>query len=154
MVFCGKQSESGLTLLEVMFILIVLGILGLIAAPRIEPVLARQRLASDAQKICWTLRDNRERSIASGSPQSVEFFLYGSSYRLLPNGTLCQLSGGISYDFISIPKNEHNRILLSYNILGTPSQGGTIALKNNFGDKKYIVITPVIGRVRVSDTPP
>jgi copper(I)-binding protein len=41
-----------------------------------------------------------------------------------------------------------------FNPSGTPSSGGTVTIKNKNNQYLYVIVNPVAGRVRISDTYP
>ncbi len=85
------------------------------------------------------------------------------SYRLLFN------TGSDNYQLLSVSnKSEINYLPKGIKIIrtnftdktvsflpsGAPSQGGRVVIENKFGGRRYIIVTPATGRVRISDKPP
>ncbi|MGC8778505.1 MAG: GspH/FimT family protein, partial [Candidatus Caldatribacteriaceae bacterium] len=55
---------------------------------------------------------------------------------------------GIKLYTTNFPSN-----ILYFNSAGTPSCGGTVTIRSG-GERRYIIVTPVTGRVRFSEKPP
>ena len=145
----------GFTLLEVSVVLLVMGIVAAcLAAPAAKHTLARKNLENAAQKLAWEIRGLREEAIAAGIARQVEFFLYSRAYYFSATGRRVELEPGVDFAYITLPRDAYNRIILRFDANGNPNQGGTVALRNSYGEQKCVIILPVIGRVRVSDTPP
>lgn len=158
----GKQmgryvlgTEKGFTFLELVVTLVVIGIIvGCTAAPTVKRTLAKKNLEIASQKLAWEIRGLREEAIALGIARQVEFLLYGRAYYFSATGRRVDLEPGIDFAYITLPRDAYSRIILRFDVNGNPNQGGTIALRNSYGEQKYVVVLPVIGRVRVTDTPP
>jgi type II secretory pathway pseudopilin PulG len=148
-------KTEGFTAVELMAFLVVVGVAVALAVPVFTKTMANSQLKQAADRMAWELRAQQQEAISSGSFRQIEFFYYGGYYQMLkPEKNNVFLPQGITYSYITIPKTGGNRYLLTFNITGGPNLGGTIALKNEFGNQVYVIITPVIGRIRVSDVPP
>lgn len=107
-----------------------------------------------ARKLAEDLRLARQEAIISGEASRVYFFVYSKSYlvRLGEDSLYIELPKGVNYrgttTFPGTPPQVH------FNSLGRPSSGGTVILKSSRGDKLYVIMTPVTGRVRISKEPP
>ncbi|MGI6648339.1 MAG: prepilin-type N-terminal cleavage/methylation domain-containing protein [Bacillota bacterium] len=149
------KHVAGFTLVELLAVLVVLGMVSLMAWPVFNRTLANHQLRQTAEQMAWELRAQQQEAIAFGSSRQIEFSLYGNYYNVLkPELRRVYLPEKIRFHYITIPKTGGNRYLLDFDILGRPNLGGTIALKNEFGSEQYVIITPVIGRIRISDKPP
>lgn len=69
----SRTRASGLTLVELMIAIAVLGILATLAVPSLAERLARQRLASAAETLAMDLAEARVESAASGQALHVVF---------------------------------------------------------------------------------
>ncbi len=116
--------------------------------PRWQLEAAAWRLASD-------LRLAQQVAISTGKTSRVEFRQFNNDYRMwLPEDMeRVRLPEGISYAGNTFPLSSGVR-KVSFTALGAPSQGGTVTLANQRGDKLYVITTPATGRVRVSKDPP
>ena len=155
-IFLKRRDQSGFTLLELVCVLALLGILALIALPRLQPVLQDLELRREAQEMAAVLRQCRSQAVLDNQAVEVRFYPYAKppSYEVSgPEGRESYtLEEGIRYDGISF----------SHGSLGSPtcvffangsSYGGTITL-NQEGNLLYVIVYPQTARVRVSTTPP
>lgn len=69
----GAARLRGLTLVELMIAIAVLGILATLAAPPLAERLARQRLAAAAETLAMDLAEARVEAVASGQPLFLVF---------------------------------------------------------------------------------
>mgnify|MGYP001459484704 CR=1 FL=1 len=69
----GRRRSAGLTLVELMIAIAVLGILATLAVPSLAERLARQRLASAAETLAMDLAEARVEAAASGQALHVVF---------------------------------------------------------------------------------
>lgn len=145
-------QTKGFTLIELLVVLAVTAVLVAVIWPHIT-VLSRWKVQTAAASIVSDLRLARQEAIATGQVSKVVFFIYTNSYQLrLPGeNRLVNLPEGIFFEGITF---QGNPPYVHFNMLGHPSGGGTIILNSCRGDKLYVVVTPVTGRVKVSRTPP
>ena len=83
------------------------------------------------------------------------FYEIGGRYRLnLPGGTVWrELPPGVSMAAVNFLVVD-GRPTLAFRYTGAPNRGGHLALCDTRGRKKYLIVTPVTGRVRLDDSPP
>jgi prepilin-type N-terminal cleavage/methylation domain-containing protein len=84
-----KKREKGVTLVEMIMVLVLVGIAYAIAAPRIGAALNTLRLNGAAQKISADIRYAREMAISRHETYGIEFDQAGNSYQVF------QLSGSV-----------------------------------------------------------
>lgn len=143
----------GLTLIELLLVLALIGIILMLAYPSLDPAVSRYTLEKDARQMAWALRNAREKAITTGEPQHVEFKPYANKYEY--NGKEIKLSDGIAFvGTTTFPKRSNGMILCSFASTGIPSNAGTVTLKDKYNNRLYIIVNPVGGRVRVSTEPP
>ncbi|NMB42034.1 MAG: prepilin-type N-terminal cleavage/methylation domain-containing protein [Firmicutes bacterium] len=149
--FC--KDNKGFTLIEVMAVVAVSAILLMIIWPR-APLLSRWKLETAAQDLAGDLRLIRQAAITTGKSCEIAFFVYTNSYRReLPDKTSqIYLPEGIVYKGDTSFKGDPP--FVHFNLMGRPSSGGTVILKSPTGEKRYIIVTPVTGRIRISKTQP
>ncbi len=145
--------HKGFTLIELMVVLLIMGMLLSLAWPRLDRIYQHYALNSSATQLAWTLREARSEAMFKGQPSSIRFYVSLNRYRsdtqayYLLKGIQYVGEPNFTYRIGSIPA-------CSFNGTGAPAGGGTVVLKNRFNERKYIIVNPVLGKVRVSDKPP
>lgn len=116
--------------------------------------LERWRLETAAHELAGNLRSARQDAISSGQFSRVVFFVNVDCYSLrLSDGVSCvRLPEGINYKGTTSFSGNPPDVIFNY--MGRPSGGGTVTLQSKTGEKRYIIMTPVTGRVRISRNPP
>jgi len=151
----SSRNRKGFTFLELVIVLALFGVVLAIALPRL-PSLSRRQLETAARKMAGDLRLTRSEAISSGEICKVKFFVYLDCYQLIltEKNQLVQLPEGVSfYGDTTFNKDPFNPFV-HFNALGRPSGGGTAILQSQDGDERYIIVTPVTGRVRIAKEPP
>ena len=148
-------NKAGVTLIELVAVLAIVGMLSVLAIPSIQNMLENQQLNADAAKLALVLRSARQTAISAEKAQVVEFISATKRYRLNYDANY-YFGDNVAYSAVigfspATPNGPPACIFLPS---GAPSKGGTIAIANRQGKLKYIIINPVAGRVRVSDSPP
>jgi prepilin-type N-terminal cleavage/methylation domain-containing protein len=150
-----KKNRDGFTVIELLAVLLITGLVMGLGIPIFKRTLADYQLQQTAERLAWEIRAQQQEAMADGTPRQIEFFYYGGYYKILkPQPRNVFFPEDVAYAYLTLPKSGGNRYLLILNASGSPNLGGTVALKNDYGRERYVVINPVIGRVRVSDVPP
>jgi prepilin-type N-terminal cleavage/methylation domain-containing protein len=146
------MRDKGFTLIELLAALAVMAIVAALLWPRVAS-LSRWKLESAARSLAGDLRLVRQEAITTGKASKVEIFIYPNRYRVRLSGEdrWVDLPEGVFFDGVTFGGNPP---YVHFNMLGHPSSGGTIILKSSRGEKRYVILTPVTGRVRVSRNPP
>ncbi len=152
----GKQGSvrcsAGYTLIELLAVLALFSLIATLAVPRFMSQ-NHWQLEAASRQMAADFRLLRQSAINYGEPCRVDFLVYINRYDLrLPDGRqriylprAVEFKGNTTFSG-SPPK-------LQFNNMGRPSSGGTVILKA--GDaRRYIIVTPVTGRVRISRTAP
>lgn len=150
-----RTTVRGFTLLELGVVLAIIGVLVLIAVPKFSVLSDYIKLRKDAIEISRQLRLARHRAVATMQSNQVRFYPDYQYYRVYqPTTKTYMLSSGVRFLYVSFPKDPRGWIMCQFSPLGVPTAGGTVALENRRGQRLYVVVNPVVGRVRLSSTPP
>jgi prepilin-type N-terminal cleavage/methylation domain-containing protein len=136
------SKQAGLTLMEVMAAIGVLGILIAIAMPNFLSTLPALRLNDATRQVATDLQTARMRAIAQNNSNTVSFTVSSGIYNsTLGNESIDidQLYPGISFSAVSA-----NPVFTSR---GTASTTATITLTNGSATKQVEVTS--VGRVRI-----
>jgi len=154
----AAKAASGVTLVELLVVVALLGIILSVAVPRFYDFVPRIQLESAARGLSAEFRLAQQKAITTGKRCTIRFYLYGHRYRTFYPGSSesIDLPTGISYATINFPSDDgaYGIRRLYFNRSGAPNRGGTVGLKNEYGDRIYVIVTPATGRVRISDIPP
>jgi prepilin-type N-terminal cleavage/methylation domain-containing protein len=146
-------NNYGFTLIELLAVLMIMSIVLSLSWPALDKMYQRYALNTATTDLAWTLRSARSYAMFSGKPVTVRFYVAANTY-MSPDGWF-QLTEGIKYAGVpTFPSTIGGIPVCSFSASGAPSGGGTIVLKNKLNMKKYIIVNPVVGKIRVSDTPP
>jgi len=155
--FCKRlQDQQGFTLIEWSICMAIMGILLGAALMRLDTAMESARLKNTASIMKSDLRLMQAKALAEGQYYEIRFDFDLNQYRILRGGKILkrvEFEPGISYYFTRTSGGSYSPSLFYY-ATGAPSSGATIAIKDSHGHKKYIIVTPAIGRVRVSQQPP
>ncbi|MDO9536291.1 MAG: GspH/FimT family protein [Bacillota bacterium] len=148
-----KGVCGGFTLIELVAVLALIAILTAAALPSTGAI-SRWKLETASRSLAGDLRMVRQEAITSGKVCRIVFFVYTNSYQIRTVGenSMVRLPEGVYFEgsttFGGVPPYVH------FNMFGRPSGGGTVILKTGDGEKSYVIVTPVTGRVRISKDPP
>lgn len=113
------------------------------------------QLKKDAAELCREIRLVRQRAIATQVAHQIRFYPDQHFYRIYqPIIRDKKLGRGVRFVYVSFPRDVRGWIMCQFNPLGVPTAGGTVALQNSRGQRMYVIVNPVVGRVRVSSHPP
>lgn len=150
-----KSGDKGFTLIELLLVMALLGLLSMAVLPRMLPVLDKIRLQSDARDVAQALRLTRQQAISTGKPAAVYIYPYASLYRIQDGKNLCFREGVKCVDTTFGSAYPGGPPACTFYPGGAPlPHAGTVVLANKRGEKAYIIVNPVVGRVRVSNSPP
>jgi len=144
-------KSSGFTVLEIIIVLSLLSILFTISLPSLAHLRYSLVGKSVTQELGSQIRLAKIDALNSGKTTRVVFDTVRNQY-IFTNGsgisTYHELPKEATLYRTNFPLNT-----LRFYATGTPSSGGTITVKAG-KELKYIIVAPVTGRVRISDTPP
>lgn len=141
----------GFTLFEVIFVLFLSSLLCAFAIPTLYHLQEKFVLLSAAYQVASIIRLARIEAIEGEVQTRVIFDITGNSvvFRGKESRSVrYKMPSGVSLYTTNFPSHE-----LRFLSRGTPLCGGTVVLRTR-SRRKYVIIAPVIGRVRLSDTPP
>ena len=141
----------GFTLIECIITLSILSFLFFFSIPSIANLKYTFVGQAVVQKISSQLRVAKIEALNQGKTTKIVFDLAQNKY-IYTDGEGKSTHYKLPDEVVIYRTNFQLNTLRFYNT-GTPSSGGTITLRigNNL---KYVIITPVTGRVRISDLPP
>jgi Tfp pilus assembly protein FimT len=130
----------------------LMGITLLLVTPKFSKILESARLNADARKMASVLKLARQEAITTGKPRTVEFYIQNAKYKIV-GSTSFFLSPGINFVGTTTFPFKDYKSTCGFSPSGAPSSGGTVTLQNS--DKKlYVIVNPIAGRIRVSESPP
>lgn len=146
-----KERTSGFLLLELILVLSFVALLCAFAFPSFTRCQSNLALPGVAQKVASTVRLARIEAIEGSVNTRIIFDV--AANRILFRGKdgktkIYSLPAGVTLYTTNFPSHT-----LSFYPQGTPSRGGTIALRTS-ERFRYVIVAPVTGRVRISDSPP
>lgn len=136
-------AYSGMTLLEVLLVLVILAGAGFTLAVKIPLDFQGQALNLSATMLLEDIRDARQAALAENTWYQVKFATAQRSYRIYREGVKVKevsLAEGIRFN------NTPQDFVLDAG--GNPLPGTTISLVNQAGRVRTVVVAPVGGRIR------
>ena len=139
-----KSNARGFTLLEILFVLILMSGAGFVLLIKLPTQWEKERLAFATTQLLEEIRDVRQAALAENNWYEIKFYVQKGDqhYQIFRQSTLLkavQLKEGI--EFVDRPSN------LTFNASGR-SVGTTIVLTNSLGERKSVVVAPVGMRIR------
>jgi prepilin-type N-terminal cleavage/methylation domain-containing protein len=149
-----EKKIGGFTLAELLTVVAVLALLTGMAMPLVRGFEGRA-LKTSAQELAVHMREARTTAITGGKSCMVVFYEWDHRYRLIypEERFFVILPAGIRYGGVNFP-NVDGRSTLYFRYTGAPNAGGHVTLRDSSGRRLYVIVTPVTGRVRISDSPP
>ncbi len=152
---CSSKSQDGVSLMELLAAVSMLGIIAMIVFPAVGMGMDHYLLETTARSLAVNMRLAQSHAFTTRHHTFLVFYRFTNQYYV-------ELSG--KKEWVHIPDElricalnfpiSGGRETLSFNSTGAPNRGGHVGLENRRGDKLYVIITPVTGRVRISKTPP
>lgn len=146
------MTERGLTLLEVLMAVVLLGALSAIAVPQVQPPLDRWRLSAGTRQVVMDLKLTRARAAAGGAAHRLRFSVPGTRYQLerqRPGGAYAASGPATALpDGVRIVDCTAAGDAVAFRPRGHAVTFGTIMLENAAGDRRRVVVD-IAGRLRV-----
>jgi prepilin-type N-terminal cleavage/methylation domain-containing protein len=152
--FKKKMNGKGITLIELIIVMVIIAIGAALMAPNIGGWLPNYRLRSATREIASTMRVAQMKAVSNNLPYRVNLddaevgagnyiLQYNSGGVWFNEGVLQTLPSGIIISANSIPAKHAN-----FNPNSTSSTG-SLTLQNTKGSQRRITLTPATGRVTV-----
>ncbi len=145
------KARRGYTLIELILTISIVGLLGVIVAPRLLISLPYFNLQGEAKKMRAKIREIQGLSIAKRKIYRIEFsagsgnysvsYLDGETWVLVET---IEPRGGIGIDSVTFAANQ-----VEFNVFGAPDAGGNVVLINSKGQTVTLTVTPATGRVTI-----
>ncbi len=140
----AKGNDRGVTLLEMLLVLVLLAGAGFVLLIKLPVNLERERLAFATTQLLEDIRDTRQAALAENTWYTIKFYYQAGDqhYQIFRQGTRVKdvyFKEGIQF-FGSAQD-------LSFNAMGRGG-GSTIILTNSKGERRNIIVAPVGMRIR------
>lgn len=150
-------KSNGFTLIELTVVLLIIGLVTVTTGPLTSKGIAHFNLHSSSHLLAADIRELQQLALCDNSSQYlITFFtehyrMTKSSYPSPKRIGTTYLPAGVRVEHTNFPEN-----VLRFSDQGSPSpHGGTVTLYDQItGQRKYIIIASITGRVRVSDQKP
>lgn len=135
----------------------ILALLTAVAVPSFVGWGRERELDLAARSVALDMRRLQQAAITSGFTCCLQFYEFQHNYRRIDHAAgetkRIYLPKGITIHSVNFifSGGTHNLCFLRS---GAPNRGGTVCIRNERGDKRYIIVTPATGRVRISKNPP
>ena len=147
------MNRKGVTLIELIVVMVIIGIGALLVAPNIGAWLPNYKLRSATRDIVSTMRTAQVKAVSRNLDYEVSFtknadgsgsyiLQYNTGGSWVAEGITQQIPSGITIDAITFPGNN-----AQFNNNYTASSG-SITLKNNKAKKK-ISVTTSTGKIKI-----
>lgn len=156
--FMKKMNKRGVTLIELVVVMIIIAIGAALLVPNISAWLPKYRLRSATRDIVSMMRTAQMKAVSTNIVYGVAFDpgsiqLYRSSGGLIPEGSSINVPKGIQFDNNTFPINATlNKPFAQFNTNSTCSPGGVTvqAIKGvKILGEKRITLTTATGKVRI-----
>ena len=144
------MNRKGVTLIELIVVMIIIAIGAVLMAPGISTWLPNYRLRSATRDIVSTMRTAQMKAVSTNMQYRVSFDSNAKTYSLQRNsggwqadGATQNLPDGIGFSAINFGGNN-----AQFNSNSTAS-GGSITLRNTKGNQKTITLTTSTGRIKI-----
>ena len=151
----GIRSRAAFTLIEMVIVVLIMGIMAAVAAPRFSDSLCRFRAEAAARRIAADLTLASQQAEAGEADRQVQFSLPANSYSL--PGYMDPDHPDIEYE-VYLSKTGHPANLVScdfggdsfvtFDMYGKPQNAGTVVVQSG-GDQKTVRVNGTTGRVTI-----
>ena len=149
---CAKMNRKGVTLIELVIVMVIIAIMAVLMAPNIGAWLPNYRLRSAARDIASTLRTAQVKAVSNnrdyrvqfteGTGSSGSYVLQRDSGGFSPDGPAQTLPTGIQMT------TSFNNERVDFRTNST-ADAGTVSLRNPRGDQRTITVVLSTGRITI-----
>jgi len=152
--------RAGFTVIELLAVVAIMGVLALIAVPRVSSALVNAQLQSTVRQLASDAHFVRQLAIMRGATTRMDFLrLSGHPHQVRVFNELAQemhqyrrvLPAGIS--FMTPDENFAFNYLGEPVVFNNPTANSTIWIQASNGRSMYLILS-LGGRIRISTTPP
>lgn len=148
------HDDKSFTLIELVCVLTIAGVLFGLAMPCFFRSLARWELDAVTWQMSMDIKKWQQKALCE-QKYGLKLVVNQSLRKYyLMEGTTVREMKDLSKNLSSLSVTPASFYTVEFFPSGSTSAAGTYALKNRYGEYKYIVILNTTGRVRISSTPP
>lgn len=146
------RNENGMTLMEIMAVVVVISITAALAAPSFFEILSDLQAKAQIQDIVFTLRKARSLAVATKQPHGMEFDYNQNAYIVFKEDSTGNTQ--LSSSKIGIDVLMCFDTFCSHEVLfqpdGSADQSGYVCIAtDDYGNFYYLSILAATGKVRV-----
>jgi len=155
-----SSTKSGFTAIELIAVVSIIGVLALIAAPRVNDALITARLHSTVRLLAADAHHVRQLAIMRGANTRMDFLrIAGHPHQVRVFNELAVempeyrrvMPAGLS--FLAPDENFAFNYLGEPVAFGNPTPNSTITIQASNGQRLFLILS-LAGRIRISATPP
>ncbi len=149
------RRRGGFTLIEIVIVVLIIGIMAAISAPKFADTLHRCRVDSAVKRVKVDLSLVRQHAISSSSTQSAQFSPATDDYEL--SGLMSQDHAGTTLG-VNLADPPYSAELVSasfgadsvveFDRYGQPDSGGTVVVQSG-GYQQTLTVDPATGKASI-----
>lgn len=147
----STNRTKGYTLIELMVVAGIIALLLALSLNGLDYLIQWNKLNTAAALLSSELKNTQSRAFYEGVYYKIEFRAFSDKYIIYKQ---TELYKDVQLEDIDLFNTNFTDNKVYFYPNGVPSMGGTVTLKNKRGKVRYIIMTPVTARVRISPTPP
>jgi prepilin-type N-terminal cleavage/methylation domain-containing protein len=151
---CGQHNRRAVTLVELVIVVLLMGIIAGIAAPKYGTALASFRVDCAARRIAADLRLARDYAQKASQAESVDFSVAGNSYILSsmrnPDrpAVVYSVSLAATQYAVDVTSVDFEGIdVIQFDMYGRPDHSGTVVVQS--GSKQRTIQVDKVGNVSI-----